>query len=78
MFKALFRMGQRKGKRRAVLSTPLKRLTIFDKEKKNCLKDRVKISSSCPLFGRVFYCFYSDLHFITARVGFLHPISRFK
>ena len=34
MFKALFRMGQRKGKRRAVLSTPLKRLTIFDKEKK--------------------------------------------
>ena len=22
--------------------------------------------------------FYSDLHFITARVGFLHPISRFK
>ena len=27
-------MGKRKGKRRAVLSTPLKRLTIIDKEKK--------------------------------------------
>ena len=49
VLQALFRMGQRKGKRRAEVSTPWKRLTIL--EKKNSLKYYVYISSSCPLFG---------------------------
>ena len=48
---ALFRMGQRKGKRCAAVSTPWKRLTIL--EKKNCLKDYESISSSYPLFARL-------------------------
>ena len=66
MFKALFRMGQRKGKRRAVLSTPLKRLTIFDKEKKKLFEGPCKDFFIVPSFRASFIVsiltYISSLH----------------
>ena len=46
--------------------------------KKKTLWSTMCIFLHRTLFSRVFYYFYSDLHFIAACVRFLHPISRFK